>query len=81
MKMIFESEPHGWGEEIEILHIYAIESEDEYEEINTMSFKEREEYFNIINTGMVAPGSMYTHYSIEVTNFYVVVNETQGYNV
>lgn len=83
MKKIYESPLNGWDESAERIHVYALESDDEYWEFNEMTHEERCEYFNVFDqTGYdVMPGAMYKTYDFNLTGNHIIVCETVAYNV
>lgn len=82
MKKIYESPLNGWDESAERMHIYALESEEEYNLLKEMSNYELQEHFWMYNPGYeVRPGAMYFFYGFDITNNHVVITEFVAYNV
>lgn len=83
MKKIYESPLNGWNESAERIHIYAMESDDEYWDCSNMNFSELCRYFDVFDESGcdVLPGVMYHVYSFDVTSNHVVMTETVAYNV
>ena len=82
MKKIYESPLNGWNESAERIHIYALESEEEYWELKEMSQYELQEHFGMYEPCYgVLPGAMYSTYEFEVTSNHVFIAETVAYNV
>ena len=82
MQKIYESPLHGWSESAERIHVYAIDSEEEYYKLKEMSNYDLQEHFGMYNPGYeVRPGAMYFFYGFEITNNHVIVTEFVGYNV
>lgn len=82
MKKIYESSINGWNESSERIHIYAIDSEEEYLELSEMSNYELQEHFGMYNPGYeVRPGAMYFVHEFHITNNHVIITEFIAYNV
>jgi hypothetical protein len=82
MKKIYESPLNGWDESAERLHVYALESNDEYWELKEMTFGDLCRYFEVCEPGCyVIPGSIYSRYEFKITSNHVIIAETVAYNV
>ena len=82
MKKIFESEFHGWNESCECVHVYELESEDDFWLFDEMTHEEKCEYFNVHDeSGRAAPGTSYRTYDFELTTKHVIMFETFAINV
>ncbi len=81
MKKIFESELHGWDESAERVHVYALESDEEFFELDEMNFDERCEVFGVCEENYVAPGAMYHKYSFCLEGNHMIITERVAYNV
>jgi len=82
MKKIYESPLNGCDESAERIHIYALESDDEYWEFKEMSFGELCEYFGMYEPSWdVPPGAIYSRYEFEVTCNHIIITENVAYNV
>lgn len=84
MRKIYESQFNGYDESASKVHVYAIESQDEYWEFSDMTHDERCEYFNVFDDSGslgVMPGALYHTYCFDYTTHHVIVHETIAYNV
>lgn len=82
MKKIYESPLNGWDESAERIHIYALESDDEWWNLIEMSHKELQEYFGMYEPSCeVPPGTMYSIYNFEIERTHAVVSEIVALNV
>lgn len=83
MKKIYESPLNGWDESAERVHVYALESDNEYWELKEMTHKERCDYFGVFDdTGYdVMPGALYHTYSFDFGSNHIIMYETVAYNV
>lgn len=82
MKKIYESPLNGWDESAERMHVYALESGEEYWELKEMSHAELHEHFGMYEPCFeIRPGAMYSRYNFEVTCNHVIITETVAYNV
>lgn len=83
MKKIFESEYNNAGScySTEKIYVYAIESDDEWAELESMTFKERCKYFDVYEEHGVAPGAKYHRYEFEVTDAHMIITEIVALNV
>lgn len=83
MKKIYESPLNGWDESAERLHVYALESEEEYWDLKEMSHVEKCEYFDVCDDSgyYVAPGAIYHTYAFHIHSNHAVVREYVAYNV
>ena len=83
MRKIYESPLNGWDESAERIHVYELESNEEFWNIYGMSFEEKCTLFCVVDqTGwFVAPGAKYYTYSFAVECAHVIVTETVAYNV
>lgn len=83
MKKIFES---GWvaqGETADKIHVFQFESEDEFWEFEAMNHIGRCDYFGVFDQALyeVAPGALYYTYRFDSNISFVIMYETQGFNV
>ena len=82
MKKIYETPLNGWDESAERLHIYAIESREEWWELEEMKFGDLCRYFDVCEPGCeVIPGSIYHTYNFEVTEKHIIMTEIVAYDV
>ena len=83
MKKIFESPLNGWDESATKIHVYALESDDEYWELNAMKWDELCDCFDVREEpGLsVAPGALYHRYDFHLEGNHIIVYETIAYNV
>ena len=83
MKKIYESQLNGWDESAERIYVYALESDEEYWEIDDMTFEEKCRYFDVFEepSYAVMPGGLYHRYEFELTSNHVIVSERISYNV
>ena len=83
MQKIYESPLNGWDESAERIYVYELESNDEFWELNDMTFEEKCKYFGVFDeTGyFVMPGAKYYTYEFKVTCNHVIIIETVAYNV
>ena len=83
MKKIYESPLNGWDESAERIYVYELESDDEYWEIDDMTFDEKCEHFGVCEEPdyAVAPGGLYHRYGFSLSRHHVVVSEIIAYNV
>ena len=81
MKKIYESPLNGWSESAERIHIYALESEEEYWEISEMRFDHRCEMCNVSEEYNVAPGAQYHRYDFYLEGNHLIMVETVALNV
>lgn len=83
MKKIYESPLNSYGIGAERIHVYAIESDEEFWEIEEMSHADKCDYFDVFDeTGChVLPGNAYHAYEFNVTTSHVIVAETVVLNV
>ena len=83
MKRIYESPLNGWDESAERVYVYALENDEEYWELQEMTFAEKCEYFGVFDqtSYFVMPGAQYHTYKFEITCNHVIMFETVAYNV
>lgn len=83
MIKIYESVLHGLGESAEKVYVYALESDEEYWNLNDMSHKEKCEFFDVFDDSgyEVMPGAIYKTYEFEVSLNHVIMIERLAYNV
>lgn len=85
MQKIFESEFNGFDESATKLHVYALESEEEFEELDNMMENRNElcDYFNVTEEPefSVAPGALYHSYNFELSGAHMIMYETIALNV
>ena len=83
MQKIYESPLNGWDESAECLHIYALESSEEFWELYEMTFEEKCRHFGVFDqTGcFVMPGAKYYTYAFDLTRKHITMTETVAYNV
>lgn len=82
MKKIFESELNGlYDYSAEKLHVYALESNDEWWEFEDMTEEEMCDYFGVVDEYNVAPGARYKQYDFKLTSTHIIMVETIAYNV
>ena len=83
MKKIFESEWIAHDECADKIHVFQIESDDEFWAISDMSHEEKCQYFNVFDSHgyEVAPGGVYNTYEFDNNISFVTMFETQGLNI
>lgn len=83
MKMIYESPLNGWDESAERIYVYALESDDEYWELEEMTFDQKCECFGVHEepSYAVIPGGLYHRYNFDVTSNHVIMRERIACNV
>ena len=82
MKKIYESPLNGWDESAERIHVYALESSDEYWDLKEMAFGDLCRCFGVCEPGCnVIPGAIYSRYNFEITINHAIMCETVAYNV
>ena len=81
MKKIYESPLNGWNESAERVHIYALESDDEFWKIDEMNFDERCCMCNVREEDSVPPGAQYHKYSFCLELNHFIMTETIALNV
>ena len=83
MKKIFESELNSVGDyySAEKVHVYALESNDEFWELDDMNHDEKCDYFDVYEEHGVAPGAKYHRYDFDLYCNYIIMVETIGINV
>lgn len=83
MKKIYESKLNGWDESAERISVYALENDDEYWDLNRMTFDEKCEYFNVYEEPgyAVIPGGLYHRYDFVLSQNHITVIENISYNV
>lgn len=86
MKKIYESPIHSTdnaGETAEIVHVFELENEDEFWELEDATEDEREEFMGVkSDCGYnVMPGALAKTFDIEVTPHHVVMIEHLTLNV
>lgn len=81
MKKIFESEYNGWNESAEKVHVYELESEEEFWEIDEMNHDERCEMCGVANEHGVPPGAAYHTYEFSLFGNHFIMTETLALNI
>ena len=83
MKKIYESPLNGWDDSAERVHVYALENDEEFWEIEGMNHIDRCDYFDVFDeTGChVLPGGVVHTYSFDISTKHVIVYETISLNV
>lgn len=81
MQKIYESPLNGCGESAERVHVYALDNEEEFNEIDDMDFEERCRLCNVSEEYNVPPGAMYHRYEFILTGDHLVMVETVALNV
>lgn len=83
MKKIYESPLCGWDESATIVHIFELESDEEYFKLEAMNHAEMLDYFGVTElTGYaVAPGGMGYTYYFHVSWNHVIMYEHRTLNV
>lgn len=83
MKKIFESQWNSWDETAEKIHVYEMESDQEYWDFEDMSYEEKCQYFNVFDQSgyYVRPGAEYYTYAFDYTTHHVVMYERCALNV
>ena len=83
MKKIYESPLNGWDESAERIHVYELESNEEYWELNDMTFDEKCKYFDVYEEPdyAVMPGGLYHRYEVSLYSNHIIISEIIAYNV
>ena len=83
MKKIFESEWNSWNEYASKVHVFELENDDEYWELESMSYEEKCEYFGVreVTGWSVAPGAIGYTYGFSVKSHHVIMIESASLNV
>ena len=83
MRQTFKSELNSVGDfsSAERVYVYALETDDEFWELEQMSHAARCEYFDVYEEYGVAPGSKFHRYDFDVSCCYVIMIETVAYNI
>lgn len=83
MKKIFTSQGNVRYECWEIVHVYALEEIDKDLEFDSMSHKEKCEFFGVVDEGnaFVEPGALYRTYSFVATLHHIIMFEKISYNI
>ena len=83
MRKIYESPLNGWDESATKVHVYALDNEDEYWELNGMSYKEKCDYFDVMSTPKygVIPGRAYYEYDFNLQGNHMIIYETMALDV
>jgi hypothetical protein len=81
MKKIYESPLNGWGESAERIHVYELENEDEYWELQDMNFDELCDLVGMWEENNVPPGATYHRYTFTREGTHLTVSETIALNV
>lgn len=83
MKLVYTSPLCGYGESAECVHVYEFENEDEFWELNDMTFEEKCELFGVYEEPdyAVPPGGLYHRYDFHLSGCHVIVSEGIAYNV
>lgn len=82
MKKIFESELNSTDYySAERIYLYALENEDEWWELESMSHDEKCKYFDVEEEYGVAPGALYHRYEFNLTSTHITMSEVIARNV
>lgn len=84
MKKIFESEMNSWSiDYAERIHVYAIDDENEHQQLDNMNYAELCEYFGVPREPAIGmlPGARWSSYSFRLFDTHIVVSEHISYNV
>ena len=83
MKKIFESEWNSWDESAEKIHIFELESDEEFWELENMSYEEKCAYFGVreLMGWAVTPGGTGYSYGFVVKSYHVIMIESATLNV
>ena len=83
MKKIYESPLNSWDESAERVTVFALESDEEFFELDAMNHMEKLEYFGLYEcTGWaVAPGDVSCTYSFNLSGHHMTVYECLTLNV
>ena len=83
MKKIYESPINGWYESAERVRVYALDENDDWNELKDMTKDELCELFGVHEEPdyAVAPGGLYHRYYFEITETHVIMTETLALNV
>lgn len=83
MKKIFESDFNSVGDcySAEKVYVYALESDDEFWELDGMDHEARCKHFDVYEEQGVAPGAKYHRYDFDLYCTYIVMVETVALNV
>ena len=81
MQKIYESPLNGWDESAERVHVYELANDEEFIEIDNMSFDERCRLCNVSEEYNVPPGAMYHRYLFTLTANHLIMLETVALNV
>lgn len=83
MKLVYESELHGWDESAETIYIYGLDDNEEYWRIDEMTHDEKCDMINVMDESgyNIMPSAIYHTYSFELTINHLIVIETTAYNV
>lgn len=81
MKKIYESEYNGWNESCEKLHVYELENDEEFFEIDEMNHDERCEMCGVANEYGVPPGAAYHTYEFVLTGTHFIMIENFALNI
>lgn len=83
MKKIYESPLNSWNEYAERVTVFALESDEEYFELDAMNHMEKLEYFGVVESSCYAvdPGCMGYTYSFELSGHHVIMFEHLTMNV
>lgn len=83
MKQIFDSNYYGDDDSAERIYVYALESIDEFWELQSMSHNEKCELFGVFDESgyEVMPGAIYYTYTFDVSLHFITMCETMAINV
>ena len=86
MKHIYTSPINGFDESGEVIHIYALESEDEYWHLleykdewpELLPYEANSDFVDDVNP---MPGAIYHRYAADLTGNHLIIKEYIAYNV
>lgn len=83
MKKIFESQWNSWDERAERVHVYELETDDEFWTFEDMTYEQKCEHFNVFDQSghEMMPGSVYYTYAFDHTAHHVVMYERCSLNI
>ena len=81
MKLVSSCELNGWNESASRIIVYALESEEERNELEETSEKEILDLLGYYEEGNVAPGAVYHMYDTHITSNHFIVEEIVALNV
>lgn len=84
MKLLYTSPLCGFDESAERIYVYEFENEDEFWELNDMTFEEKCELFGVYEEPdyAILPGGVYHRYDFHLlSDCHMVVSEISAVNV